>query len=372
MKKTTLLLLAILALPTLSWGGTITVTKPVAGQQYCMFKPQPITWSTSGDMADRVGIYLMHPNGQSIIRTITMNAPNSGSYQWDGGASSPGNYFIRISVFPSAQYPDQARGQSGIFTLADCDKPDLQVGAIKVTPQNPGEGSTVTFKGNVMNYGNAPAHNPVAFLRVKRPGGLPDKTFRQEMGVTLQKNQGVTFVQNFPVPKAGNYTCKFSLDPAHMIDELDDGNNDKDWTFGVHGLPDLIVCIDNGKRPPVGGKRDIHAVVKNIGSGNVSGMGQTKLRFYVKQKGTKTYDIPPLAVGASHRITRRHSWGLSGTKKISAKVLYNRNEVNTQNNGVEGSYFVRLPHHDTYSVAPKVKCSTGENFNSWEEFERRY
>ncbi len=372
MKNITLLLLTILTLPALSWSGTITVTKPVAGQQYCMFKPQSINWTKSGAMADTVGIYLMHPNGQTVKRTLTMSAPNNGHYNWDGGVSTPGNYIIKISVSPTAQYPDQVQGQSGVFTFKNCDQPDLQVGVIEITPQNPGEGQVVTFKGNVMNYGNAPAQNPVAVLRVKRPAGLPDKIFRQEMNVSLQKNQGITFVQNFRVPKQGNYTCQFSVDPADMIPETNNNNNKKDWTFGVHSLPDLVVCIDNAKRPPVGGKRDISAVVKNIGSGNSSGMADSKLRFYVEKKGTKTYDIPPLASGASHTIKRRHSWGLSGTKTISATVLYNRNESNSNNSEVQGSYFVRLPHHDKYSAAPKVKCSTGENFNSWEEFEQRY
>ncbi len=372
MKKIVPLLLIILTLPAYTWSGTLTITQPVTNQLYCMFKPQLIAWNTSGGMADMVSIFLMHPNGQTVKRTLAMNAPNNGHYNWDGGVSDPGNYIIRVSVSPTAQYPDPVRGDSGVFTFKNCDQPDLQVGVIKVTPQNPGEGQTVRFEGNVMNYGNAPAQNPVVFLNVKRPGGLPDKYYRQEMNVTLQKNQGVTFVQEFPVPKAGNYTCEFSVDPADMIPETNNNNNKKDWTFGVVGLPDLIVCVDNGKRPPVGGKRGIRAVVKNIGSGNVSGMSQTKLRFYVEKKGANTYDIPPLAAGASHSINRKHSWGLAGTKNISAKVMYNKNESNSHNNEVKGSYFVRLPHHDTYSTAPKVKCSTGENFNSWEEFEQRY
>lgn len=372
MKKIALFLLVILTLPTHSWSGTLTITKPVAGQDYCLFKPQLIRWNISGAMADRVSIFLMHPNGQSVKRTLATHAPNSGSYSWDGGVSSPGNYIVKLTVSPSAQHPNQVSGQSGVFTFKNCDQPDLQVGVIKVTPQNPGEGQTVRFEGNVMNYGNASAQNPVAVLRLKRPGGLADKIYRQEMNVTLQKNQGVTFVQNFPVPKAGNYTGKFSVDPADMIPETNNNNNKKDYTFGVHGLPDLIVCIDNSKRPPVGGKRDIRAVVINSGTGNVSGMSQTKLRFYVKKKGTKTYNIPPLAAGASHPIKRRHSWGTAGTKKISAKIIYNKNEVNGGNNQVQGSYFVRLPHHDTYSAASRIKCSTGEKFYSWEKVEQRY
>jgi hypothetical protein len=372
MNKISLLLLIILSLPAISWGGSITITNPIAGQEYCLFKPQTIIWTKSGAMANTVSIFLMHPNGQSVKRTLAMNAPNNGSFSWDGGASNPGNYIIKINVSPNAQNPTPVSGQTGVFTLKNCDLPDLQVGVIKVTPQNPGAGQTVRFEGNVMNYGNAPLQNPVVVMRLKRPGGLADKIYRQEMNVTLQKNQGVTFVENFKVPRAGNYQCEFSLDPADMIAELDNNNNRKNWTFGVHGTPDLIVCIDNDKRPPVGGKRNIRAVVKNIGSGNVSGNATTKLRFYVKQKGTKTYNVPPLAAGASHTINRRHAWGRSGTKKISARIIYNRNESNGGNNQVQGSYFVRLPHHDKYAVTQPIKCSTGETFRNWQEFEQRY
>lgn len=372
MKKTALLFFIVFTIPALAWGGSITVTRPVSDQQDCMFKQQWIYWETSGAMADTVNIFLMNPNGQSVKRTIVMNAPNNGRYLWDGGVSNPGSYFIKISVSPNAQNPAQVSGQSGVFTFSDCRKPDLQVGVIKVSPQNPGEGQTVTFKGNVMNYGVSPAENPVVTLTVKRPAGLTKKIFRQEMNVALQKNQGITFVKKFKVPKHGNYTCIFSLDPANMIAETNDNNNKKTWTFGVHKLPDLIVCISNGKRPPVGGKRDIHAVIKNIGNGNTDAVAGIKLQFYVEKKGTKTYNVPPLGPGASYTIKRNHKWGTSGTKTISAKIMYQKNETNKQNNEVKGSYFVRLPHHDKYSAAPKIKCSINETFSTWEQLENRY
>lgn len=372
MKKTWLPLFIMLIMPVWALAQSITVTNPAANQKNCMHKQQWIYWDKTGAMADKVSIFLTHPSGQSIKRTIAVNVPNSGRYQWDGGVSTPGNYRIKISVSTTAQHPAQVSGQSGIFTLDDCQKPDLQVGVIKVSPQNPGEGQTVTFKGNVMNYGVAPAQNPVVTLTVDRPAGLTRKTFRKQFNLSLQKNQGVTFVQKFKVPKQGNYTATFRLDPARMIAETNDNNNSKTWTFGVHALPDLIVCISNGKRPPVGRNREIRAVVKNIGSGNTDGVASLKLRFYVEKKGRKTYNIPPLASGKSHTIKRNHKWGGSGTKTISAKVLYVKNETNKRNNEVKGSYFVRLPHHDKYSAAPKIKCSTNKNYNSWEQFENQY
>lgn len=53
-------------------------------------------------------------------------------------------------------------------------------------------------------------------------------------------------------------------------------------------------------------KRNILAVVKNIGNANSKA---ASLVFYVKQKGRKTYQIPPLSPGGSHTIKRRYSWG---------------------------------------------------------------
>ena len=106
-------------------------------------------------------------------------------------------------------------------------KADLQVGVVSVTPQNPGEGQEVTFTGNVMNYGAGAALKPVVTLTVAAPSGVPFPIFRKEFNVTLQRNQGITFVQKFRVPKQGNYTCKFTLDPAHMIAETDEGTTQK-------------------------------------------------------------------------------------------------------------------------------------------------
>ncbi len=243
--------------------------------------------------------------------------------------------------------------------------PDLQVGVIKITPQHPGEGQSVTFEGNIMNYGEGSAQNPVVTLKVVGPPGASIPPFQKQFNVTLGKNQGVTLVHTFKVPVFGSYTCTFSLDPARMIAETNDNNNMKNLTFEVDALPDLVVCISNGKRPPVGGKREIKAVVKNIGNGDCA--DYIKLQFHVEGKGTKVYDLLPINAGDSREVTRNHKWSTSGTKTITAKVIYTKKESNKSNNKVQGSFFVRLPHHDKYSAAPQVKCSNNRDFNSWEQ-----
>jgi hypothetical protein len=243
--------------------------------------------------------------------------------------------------------------------------PDLQVGVIKITPQHPGEGQTVTFEGNIMNYGTGPAPNPVVILTVAGPSGVSFPLYRKQFNVTLGRNQGVTLVQKFKVPKFGGYSCTFSLDPARMIAETDDGNNIKEMSFNVDALPDLVVCISNGKRPPVGGEREIRAVVKNIGNGNSS--NYMKLQLHVEGKGTKTYELLPINAGDSRERTRKCKWSTAGTKTITAKVIYPGKESHKGNNQVQGSFFVRLPHHDKYSAAPKVKCSNNKSFYDWEQ-----
>ncbi len=347
----------------------ITITNPVGGQDYCLNKQQYIEWETTGGTIPSVSIYLMDPNGLTIDRTLVSDVSNNGRYLWNGDASSLGNYLIKISGFLDLT-DDLITGQTGAFTLKDCQKPDLRVGTIEILPQSPGEGQRVTFKGNVMNYGENPVENPVVTLKVTRPAGLATQTFTKEMEITLTKNQGITFVKEFRVRKPGNYTVTFILDPANSVDEINENNNEKDRTFVVRPLPDLIVCIDNGKRPPVGRKREIRMVVKNIGNESTNTpLKGIQLRSYVEGKGVKMYDILPLGPGSSFTIKRNHSWGKAGTKTISARIIYPNAEINSDNNEAKGSYFVRLPHHDKYSTAPKVKCSTGKTFYNWEDSE---
>jgi len=306
-----------------------------------------------------------------VITTIAF-AASIVTTSWAAQSTKSKKTYVDSRTAPKPQIKSPPAGSVGTMQPMII-KSDLQVGVIKVTPQNPREGQQVTFEGNVMNYGAGAAQQPEVRLTVSGPAGVSFPIFNKKFNVTLTKNQGITFVQKFVVPKHGNYSCTFKLDPANKIAETNNNNNQKIMTFHVNAAPDLIVCISNGKRPPVGGSREIKAVVKNIGSSASNHAANLRLRFYVEGKGVKFYDIPSVSPGHSHTITRNHSWSTSGTKTITARVLYPfYDEVMTQNNEVSGSYFVRLPHHDKYSAAPKVKCSTNVNFNSWQQCNSQY
>ncbi|MBT8276127.1 MAG: hypothetical protein KJO39_08290, partial [Bacteroidia bacterium] len=343
---------------------------PAGGQEYCFKQQQTITWVTSGGTVSTVSIYLMQSDGQTINRTIASNISNNGSYLWNGFATDIGNYLIKISGTDDAT-PTLITGQTGVFTLKDCEKPDLQVGVIKLLPQNPGERQNVKFEGYVMNYGENPVENPVVMLKIKRSTGTTIRTFTEELDITLLKNQGILYVKEFRAPRHGSYTATFILDAVNGVDEMNENNNEKNKTFIVRPLADLIVCISNAKRPPVGRSREIRMVVKNIGNfrTSINPVSGIKLRSYVEAKGVKMHDIPPLEPGESFTIKRNHKWGLAGTKTLTAKIIYPGDETNSRNNEVQSSFFVRLPHHDTYSAAYKVKCSTGQDVYNWDDIE---
>ena len=349
----------------------ITVTSPSGGQDYCFNKPQAITWLTTGGTVSTVSIHLMTSNGQTINTTIASNIPNTGSYLWNGMATGFGNYRIKISGTDDAT-PTLVTGQTGVFTLKDCEKPDMHVGIMGAQAIGDGvigEGQRIKFVAKIVNSGATAVQNPTVKMILDRPGTGPTTQFTTELDATIGQNQRADFEKGFRVHDPGTYTVTIIIDPTNAIDEMDETNNRRTRSFEVYPLPDLIVYIDNGKRPPVGREREIRMVVKNIGRSATSPYANFRLRSYVKQKGVKYYDIPVLGPGETHTIKRRHKWGTAGTKKLSARISYSQAEIKDSNNEVQASFFVRLPHHDTYSAAPKIKCSTGETFRSWDEVE---
>jgi hypothetical protein len=349
----------------------ITITSPAGGQDYCLNEQQNIVWQTTGGVVTTVSIFLMESNGQTIHRTIATDVPNSGQYLWNRDASAEGNFLIKITG-KSEMSEDVITGQTGVFALKDCRKPDLRVGMMGAKAIGSGiiaEGQRILYIGEVVNSGETTVQNPTVKMMLDRPGNQPSSQITVELDATIVKNGKANFEKAFRVHKPGTYTVTLILDPEDALDEMDEMNNSRTRSFNVPPLPDLIVYISNGKRPPVGREREIRIVVKNIGSVATNSYGNWNLRSYVKQKGVKNYDIPPLAPGETHTIKRKHKWGTAGTKKVNARISTTHTELNADNNFVEGSFFVRLPHHDMYSGARPIKCSTGETFSNWEEIE---
>ncbi len=343
----------------------ITITSPAGGQDYCLNEQQNIEWQTTGGVVTTVSIFLMESNGQTIHRTIATDVPNSGQYLWNRDASGEGNFLIKITG-KSEMSEDVITGQTGTFTLKDCIKPDLNPQLSSITPLTRWRQK---FEMNIWNRGTKVVQNPTIKIEIDRPGNQPTTNFTTTFNETININERKLFSKGIKMREPGNYTITTILDPNDLIDEADETNNSHTISLDVPPIPELIVYISNGKRPPVGREREIRIVVKNIGTGETHPNTSFQIRSYVKQKGVKHYDIPQLDPGETFTIKRKHKWGLSGTKSLNAKILYAAREMDAENNFVESSFFVRLPHHGTYSAAPPIKCSNGETYSSWDDIE---
>jgi hypothetical protein len=354
-----------IAVATVNAEPPITITNPSGGQDYCLNEQQYIEWQTTGGGISSVSIFLMESNGQTIHRTIATDAPNSGQYLWNRDASTEGNFLIKI-IGKGLMSDDSSTGQTGVFTLKDCIKPDLNPQLSSITPLTRWRQK---FEMNIWNRGTKVVQNPTIKIEIDRPGNQPTTNFTTTFNETININERKLFSKGLKMREPGNYTITTILDPNDLIDEADETNNSHTISLDVPPVPELIVYISNGKRPPVGREREIRIVVKNVGTGETHPNTSFQIRSYVKQKGVKHYDIPQLDPGETFTIKRKHKWGLSGTKSLNAKILYAGREMDAENNFVESSFFVRLPHHDTYSAAPKIKCSNGETFSNWEEIE---
>ncbi|MCK4931223.1 MAG: hypothetical protein KAT01_03580 [Candidatus Aminicenantes bacterium] len=74
------------------------------------------------------------------------------------------------------------------------------------------------------------------------------------------------------------------------------------------------------------------------------------------------FSIPALDTNQQHQIKRDERYYTKGTKDIEVIIDHENNikEVNENNNKVESSIYVRLPHEDAYVVKPyNQKCSDG-------------
>jgi hypothetical protein len=106
------LLAAALLLP----GQSITVTSPREGETLAFGQVCMITWTSSGNLPDKVIIRLRRagsPASEPAVLTIAAETANDGSFSWAVPASlAAGSYFVRIKA------TDAVAANSGTFVVA--------------------------------------------------------------------------------------------------------------------------------------------------------------------------------------------------------------------------------------------------------------
>jgi len=106
---------------TVSFGASLTITAPAAGENWSLRSAQTITWTTSGSQNANVKIQLY--KGTTKVSDINLKTPNDGSSNWTvpTGLTPAANYRIRIRTVDNL-----VTDYSDYFTIS---KPSIMVTA---------------------------------------------------------------------------------------------------------------------------------------------------------------------------------------------------------------------------------------------------
>ncbi len=126
MKGIKFFILVMILMSGLTFGGVITVTSPACGSEWCIndnTHPVEIRWNESPKENQLVKIRLYDSTATNQILKITDSTDNNGVYNWTIPPSIPaGQYIIRVRSINNL-----ASGDSAVFTIKDCSRPDPQV-----------------------------------------------------------------------------------------------------------------------------------------------------------------------------------------------------------------------------------------------------
>ena len=202
------------------------------------------------------------------------------------------------------------------------------------------------MKAKIKNAGNAPC--PAGFkvkISITGPPDFQAKNVIREVTNNIPAGDAAYVEVKYIPKKMGLYKHRFWAD-AGIPQQVAESNENNNYTYSmiqVAGLPDLAVCMSQGKRAPVGGKRAINVWVTNRGEKDSS---KCWLEFSVgASKGTTHHLIPVLIPGGIYKVTRHHRWSSAGEKKMFAYIDEKKEvrESVERNNRLTTRYYIYLP-----------------------------
>ncbi len=230
----------------------------------------------------------------------------------------------------------------------------------------------------ILRMYNAGAHIPDEYFQssgisVKADGNTYKMPLNKAAPRTLQLagRAGV-----FGIPVRHKYIWKatgesgFTLSPSlqHKVEVVLDYNQamldnkrfNNTKTVWVGGKPDLVVCFKKFNHNKAHRNAFYPPTVKNIGFARSN---PSKLRFWIKDDGVKTYSIPALDPGEVYKgVQRKVYWIRTKSHRFRLTADFNKNveELDESNNIIEGRITV-----GKYGVNSPIKCSDKPGMTGW-------
>lgn len=378
MRKSLILIMVPLMAVMLA-GQSIHVNRPAEGDVWQIGSLETIIWTSPGIEEGTFKITLW--KGDVNLGTIKAGIPyTQNSFIWTVGklegapdALPDAGYRIKVKL-----QERQVAGFSGSFEIAVkftavdrfpggsriLQRSDLEVTGQTVVPKPRFMGKEMAYVADIHNGGDktAPAHK--ARLVTYGPSGFQTRTRMIDIP-EIPAGMTIYVSHKYVLPMMGIYRNELTLDPGGNIPEKDENNNDARMTYTIDPLPDLVACVDHGKRPRPGKSVTVHFYVKNIGPGRSEA---SLMHTYMDGYPIQTHPVPPLNHGEIFMIVRSGSWSDLTQKKIGvncgANPIGNQQitEINTANNNANG-YFYLTPHGGPHGTSGLMRCSTSGDQN---------
>jgi len=346
--------------------GSIDVTKPGNNTSFNTPGSCPIQWNSTGTVTGPLKVGLFNSTGSTFVRSINNNVTINGSLNWaipnDVGV---GSYKIKVQT-----QNESITGVSEMFSISKIittfrpvelqavfiSTPDLKI-TITCSPESPAymQNTNVRFKVENIGSGNSKATNIRVFMGQANTDTWPVPILKPGRSYSMDKKLNP--------PGVGYIAWSADVDHNNAMGDTNRANNYAKKKMIVKG-PDLVVCFLRSTRPSLAKKGTIRAYVRN--SGPVKST-PCKLNFYLKNKGTSTFDIPGLNPGEVFKVSRTEKWFTLGNKKVSITIDPGNTvaEENEKNNHVEDSVKVIGPFATKYTIANLI-CSNGKTGSTLE------
>ena len=313
-------------------------------------KVQDITWSPEnpsiGDTITFTATIKNQGNGSSVGNRAYFYLDGSASqliYKNFGGLSSgattdviftwnaiAGDHTFRAVVDKTNTIPesDETNNEKTI-TFSSTALSDLVVENIKWTPESSSIGDSITFTTTIKNQGNGSSSN--GNVHFYFDDSTTQYTYKPINGITAGSLTTVSFIWK---AQPDFHTLTAIIDKNNNIDESNELNNEKNVTFSIVSLPDLIV--QNITWTPgsctIGDTVTFTATIKNQGTQKSE---NSIINFYFDGSNTVyTHQIlPEISAGSIKKVT--FTWiAQKGSHTIKAVVDKDNavTEINEKNN----------------------------------------
>jgi len=343
---------------------SISITKPNGGEYWTVGQNESINWTTSNIDAGTVRLDLFKNN--SNLGPIQTGIPVSqGSFSWtvDNMGSPLGDHFkVRIQL-EGGTLSDHGDAYFHIILPQSVRMPDLYISDQSIAPKPRAMGDVITYRVKVNNKGEAAAPQHTASLVTYGPKGFQTRRRTVKVpAVLVNRPEVVTY--KYKLPRMGIYRNEFTLNPENEFAEKNPGDNKSQITYTVDPLPDLIACVDHGKRPRPGKSVTIHFYVKNIGPCRAP---PSTMKTYASDCAPKWHDVPALDSGQIFMVVRSSKWyDLNLYKNILIDCIANCGnkvrELNSENNHAKGWYYLTR-HGGPHGTKGLMRCSTSGEQN---------